>query len=67
MIEITMRHIARSLVLIFISSLLAGAQNVDDKSAAIAVVNQLFAGMKAKDAEQIRSVLFADGTAHRHR
>ena len=61
MIEITMRHIARSLVLILFFSLLAGAQNVDDKSAAIAVVNQLFAGMKAKDAEQIRSAFSADG------
>ena len=34
---------------------------VNDKDAAIAVVNQLFAGMKAKDAEQIKSVFSADG------
>ena len=34
---------------------------VNDRDAAIAVVNQLFAGMKAKDAEQIKSAFSADG------
>jgi hypothetical protein len=37
------------------------AQNAEDKDAAIAVVNQLFAAMKAKDAEQIKSVFSPDG------
>lgn len=33
----------------------------DDRSAAIAVVNQLFDGMKAKSAEQIKAAFSADG------
>ncbi len=33
----------------------------DDKQSAIDVVNQLFAGMKAKNAEQIKSVFSAEG------
>ena len=33
----------------------------DDRSAAIAVVNQLFDGMKAKSAEHIKAVFSADG------
>jgi hypothetical protein len=33
----------------------------DDKQAAIAVVNQLFAAMKAKNADQIKSVFSTDG------
>lgn len=42
-------------------STLAFAQAPDDEGTAIAVVNQLFAGMKAKDAEQIKSVFLSDG------
>ncbi len=54
-----MRKILLSTVLILIISLAAFAQ--DDKQAVIAVVNELFNGMKAKNAEQIKSVFSADG------
>ena len=37
------------------------AQSPDDKAAAIAVVNQLFDGMKAKSVEQIKAVFSPDG------
>lgn len=39
----------------------AVAQNADDKTAAIAVVNQLFDGMKAKSVEQMKTAFSADG------
>ena len=39
----------------------AFGQTANDKDDAIAVVNRLFAAMKAKDAEQIRSVFSVDG------
>ncbi len=45
--------------LVLIISTLVCAQ--DDKQAAIAVVNQLFEGMKAKNAEQIKAVFSAQG------
>ena len=56
-----MKSIAVSVVLILFCSSLASAQNVADEDAAIAVVNKLFAGMKAKDAEQIKSVFSPEG------
>jgi hypothetical protein len=56
-----MKYIAICLVLILFCSSPIGAQSVDDEGAAIAIVNKLFAGMKAKDAEQIRSVFSSEG------
>src|SRR5215213_3218641 len=56
-----MRKITLVFVLIFISSALIAAQSTDDQRAAIATVDQLFAGMKTKDAEQIKSVFSSDG------
>ena len=56
-----MKSIAVSVVLILFCSSLASAQNVSDEDAAVAVVNKLFAGMKAKDAEQIKSVFSPEG------
>ena len=44
----------------FVCSATVVAQSAADESAAIAVVNQLFAGMKAKDAGQIRSVFSSE-------
>jgi hypothetical protein len=61
MIENIMRYFAGILIVIFVSSAAGAAQNADDKDAAIAVVKQLFAAMKAKDAEQIKSVFSPDG------
>lgn len=46
-------------VLILVISAVTFAQ--DDKQSAINVVNQLFEGMKAKNAEQMKSVFSADG------
>ena len=60
-IERTMRHIINALIITLVCSLLAAAQQADDKESAIAVVNQLFAAMKAKNAEQIKSVFSPDG------
>jgi hypothetical protein len=54
-----MKKIFSAQILILIVSAAALAQN--DKQAAIAVVNQLFEGMKAKNAEQIKSVFSAEG------
>ncbi len=54
-----MKKILTLTVLFLTSSLTIFAQ--DDKQAAIAVVNQLFDGMKAKNAEQIKAVFAADG------
>ncbi|HUR98846.1 MAG TPA: hypothetical protein VMZ26_12340, partial [Pyrinomonadaceae bacterium] len=56
-----MRYILCAVILVMGFSSLAGAQQTDDKEAAIAVVNQLFAAMKAKDAAQIKSVFSSDG------
>lgn len=56
-----MKHIAIILLLILTCSSLINAQNAADEDAAIAVVNKLFAAMKAKDAEQIKSVFSSDG------
>lgn len=50
-----------TLALILICTSFGIAQIPGDREAAIAVVDQLFAGMKAKDAEQIRSVFSPDG------
>src|SRR5829696_4922753 len=56
-----MKYIAICLVLILFCSFSIRAQSIDDEGAAIAIVNKLFAGMKAKDAEQIRSVFSSEG------
>ena len=56
-----MRHIANTLLLLFLFSPLIAAQSVEEEASAIAVVDQLFAAMKAKDAEQIRAVFSTDG------
>ena len=56
-----MKNIAISLLLILSCVSIINAQNVADEDAAIAVVNKLFAGMKAKDAEQIKSVFSPEG------
>ena len=56
-----MKYIAICIVLILFCSSSIGAQSVDDEGSAIAIVNKLFAGMKAKDAEQIRSVFSSEG------
>ncbi|MEO8573971.1 MAG: nuclear transport factor 2 family protein [Pyrinomonadaceae bacterium] len=56
-----MRNIARILILIIACSSFGGAQTTDDKESAITVVNKLFAAMKAKDAEQIKSVFTSEG------
>jgi uncharacterized protein (TIGR02246 family) len=61
MFENMMRHITCTLILILACSSLSRAQNTDDREAVIDVVNQLFAAMKAKDAEQIKSVFSPDG------
>lgn len=50
-----------SLVFVLSFLLFINAQNAEDETEAIAVVNSLFAGMKAKNAEQIKSVFSADG------
>lgn len=44
-----------------ISAVTVLPQKADDSGAALAVVNQLFAAMKARDAAQIRSVFSSDG------
>ncbi len=54
-----MRSKVTSLFIILAAVTTAIAQ--DDKQSAIDVVNQLFAGMKAKNAEQIKSVFSAEG------
>jgi hypothetical protein len=55
-----MKHIAISFLLVlFYTSFICGQSRDDDD--AIAVVNKLFAGMKAKDAEQIKSVFSPEG------
>ena len=59
--ENMMRNFTLALILLVFSSSLVDAQTVDDKESAIAVVNQLFSAMKAKHAEQIKSVFAADG------
>src|SRR5436190_17965501 len=46
-------------LLLSITTIAFGQAN--DKDSAIAVVNQLFAGMKAKDADQIKTVFSPDG------
>lgn len=56
-----MKYTTGTLVLILIYTSLIAAQTMDDGERAIAVVNQLFAAMKAKDAEQIKSVFSPDG------
>ena len=48
-----------SLTIVLVVSVSSFAQ--DDKQAAVDVVNQLFAGMKAKNVEQIKSVFSAEG------
>ena len=48
-----------SLTIVLVVSVSSFAQ--DDKQSAVDVVNQLFAGMKAKNAEQIKAVFSADG------
>ncbi len=58
---IQMRNAVYSLIMLFICSSLVAAQNTDDEAAAIAVVNQLFAAMKSKSAEQIRAVFSPEG------
>ncbi|MGB7209720.1 MAG: nuclear transport factor 2 family protein [Pyrinomonadaceae bacterium] len=55
-----MKTLTIAFILVAIFSISTIAQT-DDKTAAIDVVNQLFAGMKAKDAEQIKSVFSAEG------
>ncbi|PYT00080.1 MAG: hypothetical protein DMF63_08920 [Acidobacteria bacterium] len=60
MIKTIMRYIVAVLILMFGCSFV-GAQPAADRESAIAVVNRLFAVMKAKDAEQIRSVFSSDG------
>lgn len=55
-----MKHIAVTLLLVLACSSFVCAQNADDENA-IAVVNKLFAGMKARDAEQIKSVFSPEG------
>lgn len=54
-----MERTSLALTLILVASIFAVAQ--DDRQSAIDVVNQLFAGMKAKNADQIKSVFSADG------
>lgn len=61
MIQMRMKYIPRILFLVVLCGSVAGAQSADDESAAIDVVNQLFAAMQAKDAERIRSVFSTDG------
>ena len=56
-----MRYLSIIFLLILACSSLIRAQIADDKEIAIAVVNQLFAGMKARDAAQIKSVFSSDG------
>ena len=60
MIRSKMKNFSVTLLLILFCSSLVNAQNADDESA-IAVVNQLFAAMKAKNADQIRSVFSPEG------
>lgn len=48
-------------IYIFILTISIAVLGQDDRQAAINVVNELFAGMKAKNAEQIKSVFSADG------
>ncbi len=50
-----------TIALISLLALQLAAQTIDDKTAAIAVVNQLFDGMKAKSVEQLKAVFSADG------
>lgn len=50
-----------TIALISLLALQLAAQTIDDKTAAIAVVNQLFDGMKAKSVEQMKAVFSADG------
>jgi len=59
--ETIIRYISCAVISILVCSSFAAAQPADDKEAAIAVVNQLFSAMKAKDAVQIKSVFSADG------
>ena len=56
-----MKYFAGSFLLLLVCSSFTGAQNVDDEAAAIAVVNELFAAMKSKDAVKINSVFSPDG------
>jgi hypothetical protein len=49
-----------TIALISLLALQLAAQTIDDKTA-IAVVNQLFDGMKAKSVEQLKAVFSADG------
>lgn len=58
--NLPIRHITAALVVVLAGSCFAAAQSADE-DAAIAVVNQLFAAMKAKDAEQIKAVFSSDG------
>ena len=55
-----MKTLIIAFILISIFSMSTIAQT-DDKTAAIDVVNRLFAGMKAKNAEQIKAAFAADG------
>jgi len=55
-----MKTFTISLLFILSCSSLVNAQTADEESA-IGVVNKLFAAMKAKNAEQIKSVFSADG------
>jgi hypothetical protein len=55
-----MKTLIIAFILIGIFSISTIAQT-DDKTAAIDVVNRLFAGMKAKDAEQIKAAFAAEG------
>ncbi|HKP70596.1 MAG TPA: nuclear transport factor 2 family protein [Pyrinomonadaceae bacterium] len=60
MIRTKMKNITIGLLLVLLSSSLISAQSADEESA-IAVVNKLFAAMKAKDAEQIKAVFSPEG------
>lgn len=54
-------RITTTFIFTLLCSSFISAQTADDEGAAVAVVNQLFAGMKAKDAEQIRSAFSPEG------
>jgi hypothetical protein len=56
-----MKTITLALFLLVASSINVMPQKAEDSTAALVVVNQLFAAMKAKDAAQIRSVFSPDG------
>lgn len=55
-----MKYILCSALFIFACSVSGGAQGIDDESSAIAVVNKLFAAMKARDSDQVKAVFSAE-------